>query len=49
MRFFQTCMFESSGLQLFRTTTGIQSGPDAFDMSILADLFKKFGSCRNNM
>ena len=26
-------MCESSGSQLFRTTTGIQSGPDAFDES----------------
>ena len=26
-------MYESSGLQFFRTTTGIQSGPDAFDKS----------------
>ena len=24
-------MYESSGSQFFRTTTGIQSGPDAFD------------------
>ena len=26
-------MYESSGLQFFRTTTGIQSGPDAFGES----------------
>ena len=26
-------MYESSGPQFFRTTTGIQSGPDAFDES----------------
>ena len=26
-------MYESSGAQLFRNTTGIQSGPDAFDES----------------
>ena len=26
-------MYESSGSQFFRTTTGIQSGPDAFDDS----------------
>ena len=26
-------MYESSGSQLFRTTTGTQSGPDAFDES----------------
>ena len=26
-------MFESLGSQFFRTTTGIQSGPDAFDES----------------
>ena len=24
-------MYESSGSKFFRTTTGIQSGPDAFD------------------
>ena len=29
-------MYESSGSQFFRTTTGIQSGPDAFDESRLA-------------
>ena len=26
-------IYESSGSQFFRTTTGIQSGPDAFDES----------------
>ena len=26
-------MYESSGSQFFRTTTGIQSGPDTFDKS----------------
>ena len=26
-------MYESSGSQFFRTTTGIQSGPDAFEES----------------
>ena len=26
-------MYESSGSQFFRTTTGTQSGPDAFDES----------------
>ena len=26
-------MYESSGSQFFKTTTGIQSGPDAFDES----------------
>ena len=26
-------MYESSGSQFFRTTTGIQSGPDVFDKS----------------
>ena len=26
-------MYENSGSQFFRTTTGIQSGPDAFDES----------------
>ena len=29
-------MYESSGLQFFRTTTGIQSGPNAFDESTFA-------------
>ena len=28
-------MYESSGSQFFRTTTGIQSGPDTFDNSSL--------------
>ena len=28
-------MYESSGSHFFRTTTGIQSGPDAFDVSRL--------------
>ena len=32
-------MYESSGSQFFRTTTGIQSGPDAFDGSRLAMTF----------
>ena len=26
-------MYESSGSQFFRTTTGMKSGPDAFDQS----------------
>ena len=26
-------MYETSGLQFFRTTTGIKSGPEAFDES----------------
>ena len=32
-------MSESSGSQLFRTTTGIQSGPDVFDKSTLITTF----------
>ena len=32
-------MYESSGSQFFRTTTGIQSGPDAFDKSIIITTF----------
>ena len=32
-------MYESSGSQFFRTTTGIQSGPDAFDKSRLVMTF----------
>ena len=28
-----TSMYQSSGLTFFRTTTGIQSGPNAFDKS----------------
>ena len=32
-------MYESSGSQFFRTTTGIQSGPDAFDESRFAMTF----------
>ena len=28
-------MYESSGSHVFKTTTGIQSGPDAFDISSL--------------
>ena len=32
-------MYESSGIQFFRTTTGIQSGPDAFDESMFAMTF----------
>ena len=32
-------MFESLGSQFFRTTTGIQSGPDAFDESRFAMTF----------
>ena len=31
-------IYESSGLQFFRTTTGIQSGPNAFAMTILTAL-----------
>ena len=32
-------MYESSGSQFFRTTTGIQSGPDALDESRFAMTF----------
>ena len=32
-------MYESPGSQFFRTTTGIQSGPDAFDESGLVMTF----------
>ena len=32
-------MYESSGSQFFRTTTGIQSGLDAFDVSRLVMTF----------
>ena len=32
-------MYESSGLQFIRTTTGIQSGPDTFDKSRLVMTF----------
>ena len=32
-------MYESSGSQFFRTTTGIQSGPDAFDESMFVMTF----------
>ena len=32
-------MYESSGSQLYRTTTGIQSGPDAFDKSMFIVTF----------
>ena len=32
-------MYESSGSQFFRTTTGIQSGPDAFDESRFIMIF----------
>ena len=32
-------MYESSGSQFFRTTTGIQSGPDIFDESRLVMTF----------
>ena len=30
---YSASMYESAGSQFFRTTTGIQSGPDAFDES----------------
>ena len=33
------CMYESSGSQFFRTTTGIESGPDAFNESGFAMTF----------
>ena len=32
-------MYESSGSQLFKTTSGIQSGPDTFDESRLTMIF----------
>ena len=32
-------MYESSGSQFFRTTTGIQSGPEAFDESRFVTTF----------
>ena len=32
-------MYESSGPQFFRTTTGMQSGPDAFDESRFIMIF----------
>ena len=32
-------MYESSGSQFFRITTGIQSGPDAFDESMFLMTF----------
>ena len=35
-------MYESSGLQFFRTTTGIQSGPDVFDESRFVLTFLTF-------
>ena len=34
-------MYESSGSQLLRTTTGIQSGPDPFDESRFVMTFLK--------
>ena len=34
-----SAMYEISGSQFFRTTTGIQSGPDAFDESRLVMTF----------
>ena len=36
-------IYESSGWQFFRTTTGIQSGPDAFDESRFAMTFLTWG------
>ena len=43
-------MYESSSSQLFRTTTGIQSGPDTFGKSMFAMTFKNhIGSYRNIM
>ena len=32
-------MYEGSGSQLFKTTTGIQSGPDTFDESRFVKTF----------
>ena len=38
-------MYESSGSQFFRTTTGIQSGPGAFDESrFVMTFFNHLGS-----
>ena len=42
-------MHESSGSQFFKTTTGTQSGPDAFDESVFDDLFNHLGSYRKIM
>ena len=43
-------MYKSSGSQFFTTTTGIQSGPDAFDESrFVMNLFNHPGSYRNIM
>ena len=41
-------MYESSGSQLLRTTTGTQSRPDVFD-EVCYDLFNHFGSYRNSI
>ena len=41
-------MCESSGAQFFKTTTGIQSGPDAFDESrFVITFFNHLGNYRN--
>ena len=37
--FCSASMYESSGSQFFRTTNGIQSGPDAFDGSRFVTLY----------
>ena len=43
-------MYERSGSQFFRTTTEIQSGPDAFDESrFVHDLFNHLWSYGNIM
>ena len=34
-------MYESPGPQFFRTTTGVQAGPDAFDKSKLFTYFQQ--------
>ena len=44
----QNSMYESSGLQFFKTTTGVQSGPDAFDESrFVMTLFNHLASYRS--
>ena len=42
-------MYERSGSQFFRTTTQIQSGPDAFDESRFVMTFNHLGNYRNIM
>ena len=40
-------MYESSGSQFFRTTTGIQSGPAFNESRFVNDPFNHLGSYRN--